>query len=287
MTLLMKAKDAAEQMYERMKTQVEQLQRENINPQMAVILVEGDPASLYYAQAKHKLASKLGVQFILHTLAANTAEAALLQFIHELNMDTNVHGIMVELPLPKQISTAAVEAAIAPMKDIDGVTPANKLATMTGAPGLYPATPQACIMLLKHYGYSLYGKNVTLVGRGQTVGMPLFHMLQRENATVTVCHSHTADLASHLAKADIAFVAVGKARMIVPALVHSKLVIIDAGINENSDGKMAGDVAKETADCVEAMSPVPGGVGTLTTAILFNNLMQAVMLQQQEAESNE
>lgn len=203
----------------------------------------------------------------------------MLELVAQLNSDSSVHGIMLELPLPEQISAAKIERVISPLKDVDGVTPQNKLATVTGEAGLYPATPQACIKLLKHYGYSLEGKNVTLVGRGQTVGLPLFHMLQRENATVTVCHSRTPDIAAHLSHAELAFVAVGRAEVVNKQMLHADLVVVDAGINETEDGKMVGDVAVDVAEHVQAISPVPGGVGTLTTAILYENLLKAVEIQ--------
>jgi methylenetetrahydrofolate dehydrogenase (NADP+)/methenyltetrahydrofolate cyclohydrolase len=200
-----------------------------------------------------------------------------------LNDDPAVHGIMLELPLPGHLQASRITAAISPMKDIDGVTPANKLAVVTGEPGLYPATPQACIQLLKHYGYTLEGKNVALLGRGQTVGLPLFHMLQRENATVTVCHSRTPDLTYHLGHAEIAFIAVGRLHTVKAEMVHANLTLIDAGINETAEGKIAGDISPEAAMVAAALSPVPGGVGTLTTAILFQNLMKAISLQSKEA----
>ncbi|WP_068780104.1 bifunctional 5,10-methylenetetrahydrofolate dehydrogenase/5,10-methenyltetrahydrofolate cyclohydrolase [Paenibacillus sp. GM2] len=287
MTLLMKAKVAADQVYETIRAKVEELKTKGIQPRMATILVEGDPASAYYAKVKQKIAEKLGVQFTLYNLHAEVTEAEVLQLVAELNQDTKVHGIMLELPLPKPISAAKIEQAISPQKDVDGVTPANKWAAMTGEAGLYPATPQACIKLLKHYGYSLAGKNVTLVGRGQTVGMPLFHLLQRENATVTVCHSRTPHIASHLSHAEIAFVAVGRPEVVNQQMVHADLVVIDAGINEAEDGKMVGDVAADVADHVQAISPVPGGVGTLTTAILYENLLKAIEIQREEAGKHE
>lgn len=279
MTVLMKAKEVADQVYDTIRTKVEGMKQKGLQPHMATILVEGDPASAYYAQAKQKIAEKLGVAFSLYSLQADVTEEAILQLIIRLNDDPSVHGIMLELPLPKHMSTSKIENAISSRKDVDGVTPSNKLATVTGDVGLYPATPQACINLLKHYGYTLNGKNVTLVGRGQTVGLPLFHMLQRENATVTVCHSHTPDIASHLGHAEIAFVAVGRSNVVTQDMVHSNLIIIDAGINEIKGGKIVGDVSAEVCSHVEAISPVPGGVGTLTTAILYENLLKAIDIQ--------
>lgn len=279
MTVIMKAKAAAAQVYEAISMEIADWKLKDVYPRIETILVEGDPASAYYAEMKRKLAAKLGIIFHLHTFQADVTEDELLQLIIRLNNDPLVHGIMLELPLPKHISTSKLEKAIIASKDVDGVTPHNKLATVTGDVGLYPATPQACIKLLKHYGYTLEGKNVTLVGRGQTVGLPLFHMLQRENATVTVCHSRTEDIASHLAHAEIVFVAVGRLNVVSQEMVHSKLIVIDAGINELENGKIAGDVAIEVGGQVAALSPVPGGVGTLTTAVLYENLLKAMEIQ--------
>jgi 5,10-methylene-tetrahydrofolate dehydrogenase/Methenyl tetrahydrofolate cyclohydrolase len=283
MTVIMKAKEAAEQTYHSIRTKVEEWKMKGVQPLMATIMVEGDPASEHYVKAKQKIAEKLGVAFVLHSFKADVTEREILERIAGLNDDPSVHGIMLELPLPDHLSTSKVVQALSPLKDIDGVTPRNKLSVVTGDAGLYPATPQACIRLLKHYGYSLEGKNVTLIGRGQTVGLPLFHMLQRENATVTVCHSRTPDIALHLGHADIAFVAVGRRNVIQRDMVHSRLVVIDAGINELEDGKIVGDAADDVVHAVAAISPVPGGVGTLTTAILFENLMKAIDLQHGEA----
>ncbi|RJX38927.1 bifunctional 5,10-methylenetetrahydrofolate dehydrogenase/5,10-methenyltetrahydrofolate cyclohydrolase [Paenibacillus pinisoli] len=283
MALLMKAKEAADQVCSEIIAEVNELGRHGIQPHLATIIVEGDPASAYYAEAKRKIAERLGISFRLHAFQADVEEDRIIALIRELNEDVAVHGIMLELPLPQHISARRVEREIHPGKDIDGVTPHSKLATLTGEPGLYPATPQACIYLLKHYGFALEGKNVTLVGRGQTVGLPLFHLLQREQATVTVCHSRTPDIASHLSHADIAFLAVGRPNRITSDMVHERLIVVDAGINESEDGRITGDGAADLATHVAAVSPVPGGVGTLTTAILFQNLMKAIRMQQEEA----
>jgi len=280
-TTIMKAKEAADLVYEHVKQQVEGWKDEGHEPRLAVILVEGDPASAYYAQSKQKIAQRLGIAYDLYTYPVEVREEEIMQQVARLNKDAGVQGIMLELPLPKHISASAIVNAIASWKDIDGVTPSNQRATITGEAGLYPATPQACIQLLKHYGYTLEGKNVTLIGRGQTVGLPLFHLLQHEQATVTVCHSRTTDLAMHLGHADIAIAAVGRAHMIQPNMVHERLVMVDAGINETMDGKIAGDISPDVATQVQAISPVPGGVGTLTTAILYQNLMKAIRLQKE------
>ena len=283
MTLLMKAKQPADSIYEGILEKVAGWKCRGILPRLDIILVEGDAASSYYAQAKQKIAGKLGIHYELHSFPSDVKQSELLQVIQQLNEDDAVHGIMLELPLPDSIETATIVQAIDSLKDIDGVTPQNKLAVVTGAQGLYPATPQACIKLVQHYGYALQGKNVTLVGRGQTVGLPLFHMLQRENATVTLCHSRTEDIAFHLAHADVVFVAVGKANMITKSMVKPHHVIVDAGINELEDGRIAGDVAADVGELVSAISPVPGGVGTVTTSILFQNLMLALELQREES----
>lgn len=282
MALLLKAKEAAEQVYSEINAKVNELGMQGIRPHLATIIVEGDPASAYYAEAKRKIAQRLGISFRLHVFQADVEETEIIALIRELNEDTAVHGIMLELPLPQHISARRVEREIHPVKDIDGVTPSSKLATLTGEAGLYPATPQACIYLLKHYGFALEGKNVTLVGRGQTVGLPLFHLLQREQATVTVCHSRTPDIASHLSHADIAFLAIGRPNQITSDMVHDRLIVVDAGINETKDGRITGDGAADLADHIAAVSPVPGGVGTLTTAILFQNLMKAIRMQLNE-----
>ncbi|HEU4964902.1 MAG TPA: bifunctional 5,10-methylenetetrahydrofolate dehydrogenase/5,10-methenyltetrahydrofolate cyclohydrolase [Bacilli bacterium] len=287
MTQAFKGKPVADEIRTEVKTAVESWKSRGHSPKMATLIVEGDPASMYYAQAKGKAAEKLGIEYELHQFPSTLSEAELIREIERLNADDDVHGIMLELPLPKSMDTKKVTAAIAAHKDVDGLTPANKLATVTGEPGLYPATPQACIRLLKHYGYELAGKHVALIGRGETVGLPLVHLLLRENATVTVCHSRTPDLSVHLKQADIAFVAVGRANLITSEMVHPGLLVIDAGINETEEGSITGDVAPDVIDHVTGMSPTPGGVGSVTTALLFANLMLAMRLQQPQSHAEE
>lgn len=278
------AKLAAEQARAETAREAAALRAEGVVPKVAVLLVEGDPASAYYAEAKRKLAGKLGIEFELVTAPQQAPEERLIEIVQAWSRDPSVHGIMLELPLPKHVCAANVTAAIDPLKDVDGVTPANRLAVLSGEPGLYPATPQSCIRLLHAYGYSPEGKHVALVGRGQTVGMPLFHMLQREQATVTVCHSRTADLKRHVLNADIVVAAVGRPGLLTKDMFHASSVVIDAGINELPGGGIAGDVAPDAIETAAAVSPVPGGVGTLTTSLLFENVMRAIRLQRQAAK---
>lgn len=279
MAKLLKTRDLANQISESILLQVDAWKAKGIQPAIATILVQGDPASEYYAKAKEKLARKLGVQFHLMVFPADITERHLTEVIEALNEDPNIHGIMLELPVPEHIRVAKLSDAISPLKDVDGISSANKLACVTGEKGLYPATPQSCIRILHHYGYPLQGKHVVLIGRGETVGRPLMQLLLRENATLTVCHSYTHNMADHIAKADILITAAGRSGLVTPEMVHPKLVIIDAGINETDEG-ITGDVDPEAAEAVEAMTPVPGGVGTLTTVILFENVLKAMDLQQ-------
>ncbi len=251
-----------------------------MEPTLCAFLVKGDQASEYYAQSKERFARKLGVAFLLKTFEPDVTEAELLTEIEKANADSSIHGIMLELPMPASIRAGKLQEAIAPGKDVDGLTPANQLACFTGTQGLYPATPQSCIRILHHFGFPLRGKHVVLIGRGETVGRPLMQMLLRENATLTVCHSHTKDIASHIAQADILITAAGKAGLVTVDGIHEELVIVDAGISEMADGSgITGDVDPAAYEQAKAVTPVPGGVGTLTTVILFENLLKAVKWQ--------
>ncbi|MDQ0190687.1 bifunctional 5,10-methylenetetrahydrofolate dehydrogenase/5,10-methenyltetrahydrofolate cyclohydrolase [Alicyclobacillus cycloheptanicus] len=279
MTQLLSGQPLAAQMRRALLDDIAHWQALGHQPSVAAILVEGDAASACYARAKQRAAAKLGISFELVRLPADTSEQTLIRTIEDFNRDADVHAIMLELPLPGHMSTERVVESIAPEKDVDGLVAANRMANLTGARGLYPATPTACIRLVKHYGHTLSGKHAALIGFGKTVGMPLFHQLIRENATVTVCHAGTPDLRPHLAAADFAFVAVGKAGLITPDMVHPNLVIVDAGINETADHGVIGDVSPHVMGHVAALSPTPGGVGPVTTMQLFSNVMEAMNLQ--------
>lgn len=279
MTLTLCGQPLVQKMQTDIIAQVRSRQAQGQVPKIVTLLVDGDAASTFYARAKKRCATKLGIEFELMRFPREVSERTLKAAIHDLNEDPSVHGIMLELPLPAQISVDSVTESIHPWKDVDGLTQANRHANISGSAGIYPATPMACARLVEHHGYNLSGKHVVLVGCGKTVGMPLFHLLVRKNATVTVCHAGTPDVAAHLAQADIAFVAVGRAGLVTPEMVHRDLVVVDAGINEAPDGGVVGDVDAAVLDHVAAMSPTPGGVGPVTTMQLFANLLHAMELQ--------
>lgn len=276
---LLDGKGIATQIKEELRVEIAKWKGQGITPCLSVILVGNDPASVYYAKAKQKVCESLGLAYRLITFEENTGQAAIINQIHELNLDAAVHGILVELPLPKHIDSKKVAASILPEKDVDGVHPVNRGAILSGEEGLFPATPQSCIELLLRSGVEIEGKHVVIVGRGETVGKPLVLMILKHNATVTVCHSRTRNLSSYTCQADILIAAVGKAKLVKADMVKPGAVIVDAGINETEQG-ICGDVdfaeVKETAGLI---SPVPGGVGSLTTILLLQNVLKGLALQ--------
>ncbi len=248
-------------------------------PTLAVVWVEGDMASEHYAQTKMRSAEKLGISVVLERHPHNVSQDVLAQSIVGLNQDPLIHGILLELPLPDHLSAEQLTGTLDPQKDVDGLSGQNRMALVTGAFGLYPATPLACIRLLEHYRYPLAGTDIVLVGCGKTVGGPLLHLLLREHATVTACHAYTKDLASHLRQAEIALVAVGHPKLITREMVHKDLVLVDVGINPLPDGTVVGDVDPDVMGLVAAVTPTPGGVGVVTTVEIFANLMRAIAWQ--------
>ena len=253
-----------------------------LTPGLAVVLVGNDPASEIYVRNKHKMTTHAGMKSFEHKLPAETTQKELLTLIEGLNSDPEVHGILVQLPLPDHIDGQAVLAAIDPAKDVDGfhVVNAGKLAT--GADGLVPCTPLGCLLLIKEQlGGDLSGKRAIVIGRSNIVGKPMAAMLLRENCTVTIAHSRTQGLAEECARADILVAAVGRAKMVKENWVKKGAIIIDVGMNRltaDADGnsKLTGDVdyddVKKTAG---AVTPVPGGVGPMTIACLLKNTVTA------------
>lgn len=282
MAEILYGKPIAEGIREEIKKDVQAWKEKGINPKIAIILVGSDPASVHYANTKCKACDNLGFVHEMINLPEDSSESSILEIIDKLNKDKNVHGVMVELPLPKHLDTKKVTEYVAPAKDVDGVHPINRGLIMSGGRGLFPATPQSCIELIVRSGVEISGKHVVIVGRGDTVGKPLVFMILKHDATVTICHSKTKDMASHTKQADILIVAAGRAGLITADMVKEGAVVIDAGINE-VDGKLFGDVDfAGVQEIASLISPVPGGVGVLTTALLLRNVLKGITIQQGE-----
>ena len=279
MSQLLDGKAVAKILKEEIRVEIAQWKDKGVQPKLTVILVGDDPASVVYARSKQKVCEGIGMAFELFTMPANTPEADILARIDVLNKDQEVHGIMIELPLPKGISKNTIMAAVRPDKDVDGVHPINRGYILSGQDGLFPATPLSCIELLIRSGVKIAGKHVVLVGRGETVGKPLVFLILKHDATVTICHSKTPDLGAFTRQADILIAAVGRAKMIKKDMVKPGAIVVDAGINEIPGG-ICGDVDFEAVQEIASLiSPVPGGVGSLTTALVMRNVLKGIVLQ--------
>lgn len=245
-------------------------------PGLAVLLVGDDPASAVYVRNKVKDCEESGIRSVLMRLPAQTSEADLLARIEALNKDSSVHGLLVQLPLPPQIDARKVIEAIAPDKDVDGFHVASAGALMTGQPGFLPCTPYGVMKLLEHVGCELRGAEAVVVGRSNIVGKPQALLLLQKDATVTICHSRTRDLADHLRRADVVVAAAGRARMITGDMIRPGAVVIDVGMNRDEAGRLCGDVDFDSVAPVAGwITPVPGGVGPMTRAMLLVNTVEA------------
>ena len=249
-------------------------------PCLAVVLVGQDPASKVYVGRKHKACEELGIKSLQYLLPEDTSEEELLALIAELNATSEVNGILCQLPLPKQISESKVIDAIAVEKDVDAFHPVNVGKIMTGDFDFLPCTPAGCIELIKAAGVEISGKSAVVVGRSNIVGKPAAMLLLHNNATVTIAHSRTANLAEVCKSADILIAAVGRAKMITADMIKPGAVVIDVGINRGEDGKLYGDVDYDGAvEVAGAITPVPGGVGPMTIAMLMQNTVKAYWMQ--------
>jgi methylenetetrahydrofolate dehydrogenase (NADP+) / methenyltetrahydrofolate cyclohydrolase len=274
-------KSIAAALRERVAAEVARLKRTHaLTPGLAVVLVGNDPASEVYVRNKHKQTQAAGMASFEHVLPADVPQDELLALIAKLNRDPAVHGILVQLPLPKSLDTETVIAAIDPAKDVDGLHPNNAGRLAAGLPALSPCTPLGCIILSKSVHTSLEGMNAIVIGRSNLVGRPLVQLLLNENATVTIAHSRSRDLATLCARADLVYAAVGRPEMVKGSWIKRGATVIDVGINRLSgdDGKtrLVGDVAFDEALTVAgAITPVPGGVGQMTVACLLVNTLRA------------
>jgi len=261
--------------------EVEKLKNEGIIPGLAVILVGNNPASKTYVSNKERTCRELGMHSILIELPESVSEEALLSKINELNHDRNIHGILVQMPLPKHINEVTVIETILPEKDVDGFHPVNIGRMMTGQDAFLPCTPYGIMEMLDDIDADISGKHVVVVGRSNIVGKPAGQLFLNKNATVTYCHSKTVDLMKYTKQADILVAAVGKVNVITKDHVKEGAIVIDVGMNRNSEGKLCGDVDfAEVKEVASFITPVPGGVGPMTiTMLMFNTLKAAKSIQ--------
>jgi methylenetetrahydrofolate dehydrogenase (NADP+)/methenyltetrahydrofolate cyclohydrolase len=248
------------------------LRARGVTPGLATVLVGDDPASRVYVGSKERACTEIGMASIARRLPADTTTTALVALVAELNARSDVHGILVQLPLPDGIDTDAVIQAITPAKDVDGLTAVSQGRLLAGIPGLRPCTPRGVMRLLAETGRELAGADVVVIGRSLLVGKPVSLLLLEQHATVTMCHSRTRDLAAIVRRADVVVAAVGRPRMIRGDWIKEDAIVIDVGINRTAEGKLVGDVdfegARERAGWI---TPVPGGVGPMTVAMLLAN----------------
>ena len=252
------------------------LKAKGITPGLAVILVGENPASQVYVRNKVKACHDSGLHSLLEKHPDSLTQEALLDRIGALNQDTSIHGILVQLPLPKHIDAQKVIEAISPAKDVDGFHIASAGALMTGMPGFWPCTPYGCMKMLESIGYELKGKHAVVIGRSNIVGKPMALMLLQMNATVTICHSATQDLKAITLQADVIVAAVGKRNVLTADMVKPGAVVLDVGMNRNEEGKLCGDVDFAGVEQVAGyITPVPGGVGPMTITMLLVNTLEA------------
>ena len=282
MARILSGKEFAARIKEDAARGVAELKAAGVLPRLAVIIVGSDPASEVYVRNKQRTCEELGIRSDHIALPAETTEEELLACIEELNVDPEVHGILVQLPLPAQIAEDEEEilSHIDPRKDVDGFHPVNVGHLVLGAPGLRPCTPAGCIRMLDYAGIPIEGAHAVIIGRSNIVGKPMAHLLLERNATVTICHSRTQNLAAIARTADILVAAVGRPRFVTADMVKEGATVIDVGINRIAPKKLVGDVDFDAAAAVAgAITPVPGGVGLLTVAMLMENVVQAAKAQ--------
>lgn len=286
---LISGKEIATKKKNEIAQEVENLKKAGITPGLAVILVGNNPASRSYVTSKEKTCKELGMHSVLIELPETISEQELLQKIDELNHDEKIHGILVQLPVPDHINETSIIEAISPEKDVDGFHPINIGRMMTGQDAFLPCTPYGVMVMLKETGIEIAGKHVVVVGRSNIVGKPQGQLFLNEHATVTYCHSKTVDIKSITNQADILVAAVGRPYFITEDFVKPGAVVIDVGINRNSEGKLCGDVDfAGVSEKAGYITPVPGGVGPMTiTMLMFNTLKSAKNIQQKLQSLNE
>lgn len=280
MAVLLDGKKVSAEVKSEVASEVKLLNEKGITVYLAVVIVGEDPASKIYVRNKKRACEECGIKSLEYTLPETTSEKELLELIEKLNCDKEVNGILVQMPLPKHISEKAVIDAISPLKDVDAFTDANVGKIMIGSYNFLPCTPAGVMELLKSENIDIEGKNCVVIGRSNIVGKPMSMLLLHKNATVTICHSRTKDIASITKNADLIVAAVGRKHFLTADMVKDGAIIVDVGINRDENGKVCGDVdfmnVKEKASYI---TPVPGGVGPMTIAVLMKNTLKAANLQ--------
>ena len=276
MAKILSGKEVSARIKEKLKAEVAALTEKGVTPGLAVVIVGNDPASKVYVGRKEAMCAELGMYSEKYALPEDTAQSELLTLIEKLNSDPNIHGILVQLPLPEPLDEKAVIAAIAPQKDVDAFHPVNVGKIMIGDYDFVPCTPAGIMELIAESGVEVEGKNCVVIGRSNIVGKPMSMLLLHKNGTVTICHSRTKNLAEITRNADILVAAVGRAHFVTADMVKPGAVVIDVGMNRLEDGKLAGDVDFDAVEPIAAaITPVPGGVGPMTISMLMRNTLTA------------
>lgn len=276
MAIIIDGKELAKKIRQNLKTECDELKRKGIQPKLAVIMVGDNPASKIYVRNKSKACEEVGIEYEEHILQENITQQELNELIQKLNQNESISGILLQSPIPKHLDINQAFKTITYIKDVDGFTPSSVGKLVIGEDTFISCTPYGIIKMFEEYNIDLKGKNVVIVGRSNIVGKPIAACCLNKNATVTVCHSKTQNLKEHTKRADILIVAIGKAKFITEDMVKENAVIIDVGINRNEDGKIVGDVDFEKVEKKASyITPVPGGVGPMTIAMLMNNVIKA------------
>ncbi len=280
---ILSGKPVAEAIQADLKHRIRALQARSIQPRLAMLRLGAEPGDLSYERSLRRLCDALEIVLDLIELPRDASQAELLEELERANQDPHTHGLILMRPFPAQIDSEAVCAAIAPEKDVDGITAASLARVMAGeGEGFSPCTAEACMALLQHYAIPLAGERVAVLGRSLAVGRSLSLMLQDENATVTMCHSKTRDLPRVCRENRILCVAIGRGNFLTETYISPEHVIVDVGINVDENGKLCGDVSRPAAETARAFSPVPGGVGSVTVSILARHVVEAAEAQNRE-----
>mgnify|MGYP002609890382 FL=1 len=280
MAIIIDGKELAKKIRANLKIECEELKNKQINPKLAVIMVGDDPASKVYVRNKSKVCEDVGIEYKEYLLSSNTKQKELIELIEKLNQDKTINGILLQSPIPANLDINEAFRTISPQKDVDGFNPVNVGKLVLNQDTFVSCTPYGIMKMFEKYNIDLTGKNVVILGRSNIVGKPLMHCCLNKNATVTVCHSKTQNLAQKAKEADILISAIGKAQFVTADMVKENAVVIDVGINRLENGKIIGDVDFENVkEKASYITPVPGGVGPMTIAMLMNNVIKATKRQ--------